>query len=297
AIKIIIFILTVAGVIILIFDNYNHMRFVSFYDVYTLRFESRDSSSGGISGYLIMWLSICFIPYYTTIGLLEKNRISLFFSFLLSLLVYMANGSKSTLLMPFVIIMMNLLINKKGDFIIKLLMIMNIIIVFLMFINIPYNEMIRAIFFMRTLATPGWTLTTYYEYFLEHGLTFYTHIGFINFFSDSYPYGKYSLGQMIGKYYSGSYDANFNANFWASDGIAALGPWGIPLITMFVLPTIWIINQVSYKINPKFTALWLTGFWFTLMNVSLTTSLLSGGGLLVIMALFFSNMLKYINRH
>ncbi|CNI49939.1 Uncharacterised protein [Yersinia intermedia] len=284
--KLYIYILTIISVIFLLYDNFHHMRFVSFYDVYALRFESRDATSSIFSGYMVMWLSICFIPYYATVGILNRNLKFIGISILLALLVYMANGSKSALLLPFVIFFVAFIISlKRADFLIVIITLMTFAILILLCLDMPGLEMTKAIFFMRTLATSGWTLTTYYDYFSEHGYTYFSHIGIVNYFTGLYPYGEYSLGQMIGLEYSGSSDANFNANFWATDGFAAFGIIGVIPATLFMMLIVSMIDRIAANYNSTFVALWLTGFWITITNAPMSTSLLSGGGLLVLFLL------------
>lgn len=298
--KLYIYILTIISSAFLLYDNFHHMRFVSFYDVYALRFESRDATSSTLSGYMIMWLSLCFIPYYATVGILNRKFKFIGISVLLALLVYMANGSKSALLLPFIIFFMALIISlKRVNFLIAIITFMTSTTLILLCLDMPSLNMTKAIFFMRTLATSGWTLVTYYDYFSEHGYTYFSHIGIVNYFTGLYPYGDYSLGQMIGLEYSQSSDANFNANFWATDGFAAFGMIGIIPVTLFMMLIVNVIDRIAANYNSEFVALWLTGFWITITNASMTMSLLSGGGLWVLFLLsrktqLSINISKYI---
>ncbi|MCS3607578.1 hypothetical protein [Erwinia rhapontici] len=287
-------ILTLISLVYLIHDNYKHMRFVGFYDVYALRFEARDAGGSVLSGYLGMLLSICFIPYYATIGLLNKKWRYLIFAVACGLLVYASNGSKSTLFMPFVVITMYVLISyRKINFLTSIILLMTSTILILYSIDLPQLRMTKAIFYMRTLATPGWTLVTYYDYFSQYGYTFFSHIGIVNYLTGLYPYGNYSLGQMIGIDYSGSSDANFNANFWASDGFASLGMIGLLPATLFMACIVRIIDRVAMNYDTTFVALWLTGFWMTILNAPITTSLLSGGGIIVLLFLFTKYNIRF----
>nr|CDF66396.1 O-antigen polymerase [Yersinia similis] len=284
--KVYIHFLTIISIAFLLNDNFGHMRFVSFYDVYALRFEARDATSSILSGYMTMWLSTCFIPYYATVGILNKNLKFIGVSIFLAVLIYMANGSKSTLLLPFVIFSMAMILSiRRIDFLIVIITLMTSAIFILLCLDIPSLKMTKAIFFMRTLATSGWTLVTYYDYFSQHGYTYFSHIGIVNHLTGLYPYGDFSLGQMIGLEHSGSSDANFNANFWASDGLAALGIIGIIPATFFMMLVVYLIDRLAVDYRPEFVALWLTGFWISVTNAPITTSLLSGGAIWVLFLL------------
>jgi hypothetical protein len=93
---------------------------------------------------------------------------------------------------------------------------------------------------------------------------------------------------LIGLEYSGSELANFNANFWASDAFAALGLAGVPLATGAMCAVFYLINKISRGFSPRFVALWLTGFWLAVLNVPLSTAVLSGGGALTMLLLWSS---------
>lgn len=292
AIRLFIHSLSTLAFIIVIYDNWSHMALVSFYNVYELRFQARDSAGGAFSGYLTMWLSICFLPYYMTTGILNKNKLRIIVAVIIAVTVYMTNGSKSTLLLPFIILGLYYFIKlSKCYFLLNLMVVMSVVSLFMLSLDNQDYQMTKAIFFMRVLATPGWTLVTYYDYFSHNFFTYYTHVSFINSLTGAYPYGDHSLGQMIGYKYSNSYDANFNANFWSTDGLAALGILGILPATVMMMVIVLLIDKASKYYNSIFVSLWFTGFWMTLLNAPLSTSLLSGGGLIIMFALYLSRLI------
>ena len=98
----------------------------------------------------------------------------------------------------------------------------------------------------------------YYEYFTGHALTFYTHIGPISAIFDAYPYGNNSLGQEIARHYFSANEANFNAGFWASDGFAALGIAGVPVVTFFVAVFMRVLDRVAVSHPKRFINLGLS---------------------------------------
>lgn len=284
----ILFFLTMASMAILVVNYHQHMRLVSFEDVYDLRFETNEIVQSTFEGYLLSWLSYCFLPFYFTRGVLQKSFADIGLSVFGCILIYMATGSKAAILMPVIIFSLYLLIGSGKNFMLRLLIVMAIA-VFLAVELIPNEGVLmwgKSILMLRILGTGGWSIVTYYDYFSTNGFTYYTHIGPINALINAYPYGEYSLGQTIGLHYSGSADANFNANFWASDGFAALGILGIPVVTVFMSLMLYVLNRVASAYSTRFVALWLTGFWLAILNVPLTTALLSGGGGLVMLLLW-----------
>lgn len=280
--------LTAISLVVLIVGNWAHMRLVGFEDVYELRFDARDADAGALQGYLVMWLSMCFTPYYATVGALQKNRRYFWSSVIFGLLIYMSNGAKSALMLPAIILILSHVYKPGTDFLTRILLLLGLLVGGLTALEWPSLFMAKSVLFVRTLSTGGWTLTTYYEYFTTYGYSYFAHIGIINYLTQAYPYGNLGLGQVIGLYYSGSTDANFNANFWASDGVAAIGLWGILPATLAMVLVLYWINKSARGTDLRLVAMWLTGFWLALLNAPISTSLLSGGGIWVLIFLWFS---------
>lgn len=277
--------LTLISLATTIYLNMDHMRFVGFADVYELRFQSADVV-GGVAGYLSMWLPYLFLPYFIAVGLCEKKPWALIIGSLIALVVYTSNGSKSALLLPAIMLIYNKAILLKKDIINVLLRWLILLCGVLGILQDPFFYMAKAIVFVRTLSVAGWTMVAYHDYFSDYGFTYYTHINGIKQLTGNYKYGNYGLGQLIGMEYSGSLEANFNANFWASDGLAAMGVPGIIIITFFVSVTMIAINYVSTGFDKRFVSLLFVGFWIGLSNAPLSTSLLSCGGFILIYLLW-----------
>lgn len=286
-----IFALTVISAVAILASNWSHMSLVGFADVYDLRAQSRDAASGALVGYLTLWLSLVFIPYYSAAGALEKNRPKFYFSVALSLLIYTSSGAKSTLLMPFTILLFVWLARSGKDFLPQLLKMFSVVLL-TMVIEIPELDVIKSLVIMRTLSTGGWTLAKYYEFFTQNGLTYYSHVGVVNALTGAYPYGEYSMGQVIGIEYINSAEANFNANFWASDGFAALGVAGLIPASAAAIFSLYLVNRFAREHDSRFVAFWLTGFWTALLNSPVPTSLLSGGGFIIMAFLYISSRLS-----
>jgi hypothetical protein len=86
-----------------------------------------------------------------------------------------------------------------------------------------------------------------------------------------YPY-KRPLGFIVGEYFSGNDAYNANANFIATDGIAALGPLGIIIIFLIFSIILKILDSVTRNSNQKFAYLSSVYFIMTLLNISLFTT-------------------------
>lgn len=289
-------VLTTVSLVFLILQYGANLRFVSFSEVYDLRSDAAALEEiGGLANYSVMWLTYCFLPFYFAKGYLSKNKFALAIAFTGCLLVYMATGAKMAILLGIIIYFILKLIESGKNYANRLLLGLIAIILGIVFLVPDQGAWVflKSIILIRILGTGGWSMATYYDYFDTYGYTYYSHIGPVNSLLNNYPYGEYSLGQLIGIEYSGSAEANFNANFWASDGFAAMGLWGVLIATIFVLVIFKIINQNYGNISSRFLSLWLTGFWLALCNLPLSVALLSGGALITLSLLWiYSGFLK-----
>lgn len=283
-VKLAVAIFTVVSLGIFVVENQSHMKLVGFADVYDLRFASRDASSS-LAGYLSMWLLGVSVPFYLSLFVQRKHWLPLFVSVIISIVLYMGNGAKSALLMPIQAFVVGLLVAKGRNSTQFLGASLGLVMWILYALDVEWLNIFKSLVIMRLLSTGGWTLTTYYEYFSLHGWTFYTHVGPIGSL-----FGKVyltELGQLIGIDYFSSDEANFNANFWATDGVAACGILGVILVSFLLAYVLWVISKLSRGLDQRATAVMLSGFWLSILNGSFFTSMLSGGGVLVMAILYF----------
>jgi hypothetical protein len=283
-------VLTTVAVCVVAFTYREHLRFVSFEDVYDLRAESSEVGQGSAVVYLVMWLPYALLPFHIVRWLSLRRPIDLVLGLVASLIIYMATASKAALLTPGIMIALNHVV-RAGPDVLRALLVRLAAAQAAIVVLIPDEGLLfwlKSILLVRILGTSGWTASTYYEYFTTREFTFYTHIGPLNAIVQAYPYGEKSLGQLIGNEHSADELANFNAGFWASDGIAAMGIAGIPVVTVAVAAVLFTINRVSAGFSPRFVAVWLAGFWLAMLNLPLTTALLSGGGGLIMALLWLS---------
>ena len=276
--------MTVMAIAVALFIYRNHMQFVSFENVYDLRSETADLGLGAFSDYLLSWLAYALIPFHLARALVQRKRTELLASLAACIVIYTATGSKAVILMPMIMMGIRAALKRPEDILRTLLAYVGVTIL-LMVLLLPDEGLlfwIKSILLVRILGTSGWTVSVYYEFFSTHDFTYYTHIGPVRAIFGGYPYGEMSLGQMIAIEYTGTDLANFNANFWASDAFAAMGVVGVPVVTAAVCFVFVLLNWAASKYDSRFVSLWLSGFWLALLNLPLTTALLSGGGLVAI---------------
>jgi hypothetical protein len=261
------------------------MQLVSFEDVYDLRSTAAATERAFGVDYLLSWMSYSFLPYYFAKGFLSRNWRDLAIGIVGSMLLYAAMGSKAAILLGPIIFLVGVLYGSGGNPLNRLLIGVGtgVAVTVLLIPDDGIWIWAKSILLIRILGTGGWSMSTYYEFFTSHQFTYYTHVGPINAIFGGYPYGEYSLGQMIGLEYSGSSEANFNANFWASDGFAAMGLAGVPFATAGLGSAFYLINVLTRHCTPRLVVMWLTGFWLALLNLPLSVAVLSGGGLVTVL--------------
>ena len=289
--------LTISALTLIVIFNREHMRLVSFEDVYDLRSDSTSGTTNPFLNYLASWVSYCFLSYFFARGIIYRKWMHLILGLIGSLILYMTTGAKSSLLLLPMTVGVILLWQKGPGFLSRLQISLIVLILVLIFL-LPDDGVslwVKSIILVRIIGTSGWAASKYFEYFDAHLFTYYTHIGPINAIFGGYPYGDYSLGQLIGIEYSGSPEANFNASFWASDGLAAMGLSGIYLVTIPLILILYLTNRLTLTYNNRFTVAWFVGFVVAMLNVPIATAMLSGGGFILFLLAWFASRKRRAN--
>ena len=277
-----------ALVFVIVLGSYaGQMRWVSFENVYDIRYENAASDRNFIVLYMVMWLSYAVLPFFLAYGLKTGNRWWIATGIGAGLVVYMSTGAKAAFLLVPVMLAAYLLLRLRGDMLTKTLLLLGSIVAVL--VLAPWDtenaQMTRAVLLARALGSGGWSIFTYYEFFDANPKTYFSHINIIQSLFGRYPYGNLTIGNVIGTQYAPDETVNFNASFWATDGLAALGLPGVLIVSAAVAVSFFVINWVTSRYDTKFVALVFTGFAISLINASLFMSLLSGGAV-VLMLLF-----------
>lgn len=273
----------------LVASYHQYMRFVGFADVYDLRFETNAVQISLFLGYAQMWVTYLLIPLFLALGICKKYISYIALALIMSVTIYLIQGSKLAILMFFIVYVMLFFYKSRFGFYLAVVLYLSLIMIVLYLLpDMEVMKWVKSLLFIRSLGTPAWTIVHYYEFFTLNGFSYYGHIGPVNALFDNYPYGNLALGQVIGLEYSGSSDANFNANFWASEGIASIGVLGLPLISIIVGFVFLIFNYVSKGFDNKFIFILLVGFWQAMLNMPFATAMLSGGGVIIIILLFLN---------
>ena len=142
----------------------------------------------------------------------------------------------------------------------------------------PYQRIMNffgAINF-RMIAFPSAALDVYSDFFSAHERTFFCQISVLKPFVDC-PYNEYLSIVMAKTYNLG----NLNASLFATEGVASVGPILAPLAVLACGLVISLANRLSSGLPSKFILVSGGIFPQILLNVPLTTTLLTNGGALL----------------
>lgn len=289
----------IAGIIIVsivVFSYGSHLRFVSFYDVYSLRSDNQSiSTNNPLLGYLELWTANYFSPLFTTIGLYKRKIGLTIIGISMGCIIYAATGLKSSIMTPIITIFFYYIFSNIKNMHMKYFfptIILGFLFLYILSKSVSNDILYIAtsVIFMRTIGIAGLLTPAYIEVFNHNPYTYYSHVGLVNLITKMYPY-KESLGIAVWSKYSGESpdnSMNANANFLLTDGVAAAGITGIILISILFYFLLVYLNKLSNRHNINVVFALLTGSLFSLTNVSLFTTLLSSGLLLCICLLRYT---------
>jgi hypothetical protein len=239
--------------------------------------------AGSYVGYAVMWVSSVFYPFLMAWGLARKSYLIVSFGALGQAFIYTLTGLKGNLVFIAIIIGFSVLLKaNRRLFGVNLVWGLVLLGIVLNSITITMTEDVSDlpfaasnILFMRSIGMPGLLTAEYADFFSDHPLTYLSHVKGINLFI-KYPY-RMDLGYEVGSFHHHAFELNSNAHFWAMDGLAGLGLPGIVLLSLLCGGVLFLIDSVASRHDIHFSALFMTFTAINLSNVSLFTSLLSGG--------------------
>jgi hypothetical protein len=136
-----------------------------------------------------------------------------------------------------------------------------------------------AITIERVFAVPTLLIAQYLEFFAGHDLTYFSHISGIGRLVE-YPYLQ-DLPTTIGIHFYGV-PIGSNAGMWAADGLASLGLWGIVFVSTGAAILFWLMDSLAADLDIGITTPALGMIAMTFTNISLATTVVSGGLLLLL---------------
>lgn len=266
----------------------NHLQIVSFNDVYDLRDAASDMAEGTSINYAFMLLTGAINPFFMGYGLYHRKRWMVAAGVAGQLLIYSVGGTKGSILsIVFIPAMYFILKIRRIPFGVKiasasLALMLGFCLVYAAVGEQAGDIVSLALFvvFSRTLGMGGLLTAQYYDFFQRNPFTYWSHIKGVNWFVH-YPY-QYPVGQELGITYAGTTALDATTHFLATDGIEAAGLPGVVAIAFFCAFVFWVLDSAAQRHDPRLAALITTYAAYNLSNISIFTSLLSGGlGLLI----------------
>jgi hypothetical protein len=277
----------------------SNLHFVAFARVYdSIRWSGAEVGAGTYARYAVMLLGGGFLPFIVSVSLARKKMWFFAAGLGANVILYMTCGDRIYLLAPvmmmgaYVIGRRPKLLNRAG------------VVIALSFATAcgvlcaieqatRFGEhgdsplqTVAGLLLMRIFTVPGLNTSIYSDFFATHPLTYFSHVNLIGKFIQ-YPYDR-SVGEVVGSYYLNSSEVNANAHLWATDGIAALGPYGIIIITVISLPVFVLLDRVAARYPIRVVLPMAVLPAILLCNVSLFTSIGSGGLGVLILLLFLA---------
>jgi hypothetical protein len=272
----------------------DHLQFLSFNNIYDLRDIQNDVSEGTLVNYAFMLLTGAFNPFLMGCGLMFRRKWLFIAGMLGQLLVYSVGGTKGSILSIIFISGFYVLLRVgRQPFGLKLafgalVLVGGFCMSFVLagYDPVPLQLHWVALFvvLMRTFSLNALMIAWYYNFFHTNPHTLYSNVHGISWILH-YPY-QYPVGQEVGLVYAGTLGHDATANFWAADGIGGFGLPGVLFISGFCALVFWILDSASQRHDPRLAALVTSYAAYNIANISIFTSLYSGGLALLILALY-----------
>jgi hypothetical protein len=270
---------------------HKHLHIVSFANIYDQRNTAKDVGEGTAVSYALMGLTGAINPFLMGFGLYYRRRWLLLIGILGQLLVYSALGTKGSILsIVFIPGVYTVLRVGRSPFGLKVtfgfLAVLAGLCLSLVAVDYdpsPIHFVVLFVILMRTLPMGGLVTAWYYNFFQQNPYTYYSHVTGVNWFVH-YPYANF-IGLEVGSFYQSGSDLDATAHFWATDGLEAMGLSGVLLISVFCGLIFWILDSAAKRHDPRLAALIGTYAAYNFANISIFTTLFSGG--LALLIVFF----------
>ncbi|MDB4916829.1 MAG: hypothetical protein JWM95_4473, partial [Gemmatimonadetes bacterium] len=268
----------------------SNFRLASFADVNSVRYAMSDiiastgSRFGAYSQFLLLAL---FLPTFFVVGA-DKRRWSLLVAVALAyIFIFGVSGAKQAALSIVYLPLAYALLSRSTRRI-PLLFICGLTAALLSgylalatLSRLPAIEYLSVVHF-RLFTVPPLSIPQYADFFQSHPLTHLSHVTGLSSLLH-FPYEE-NVSYTIGRYYYHTI-LGANSGLWATDGIGSFGLVGIPIISCFAGIVLWILDSVAADMDPSFVGVMLTYCAVSFTNVSIFTTLITGGLAFLIVAL------------
>lgn len=254
-------------------------------------YDQRQEASSQVTGlilYIVTNASGAINPVLVAIGFAERKWWAVGLGIVGQVLVYMTLAGKIVLVFPIIIIGTFFLFRRGVMQPNRIALAMAAIALIGLPLQLGREQFgdisanLVDLVYMRTLYLPGVLVGAYHDFFSIYPLTYFSH-SIVGRFITEYPYGIWSVGQVVGNYITPGIGYNFNnynANFIASDGVASFGMFGIPVVVVAAAFVLRLIDRILGHVDIRVRCAALVPFVMWIADGSLTTAMLTGGGIL-----------------
>jgi hypothetical protein len=281
-------ILSVVGAFVIFYEFRNEIG-MSLETVYDRRLEARLSAqSRSIGAYGLAIFAQAVVPVAVALSLtkLSFRNAAIVPAFFGALAIFGFNGTKSSVLTPFIMVLLvvGLAFHWKQG--IHLLFGLIALLLVGYGLDAAYEQSVLTEFLARRLfAVPVQLAHTYLEFFSGTDYLYFSDIGFVNnLIGANSPYSGMTAGFIIGEEYFGGSHLNANVGSipygFAEMGIA--GSWIVCAIIFFLLV---LVDRSAINKSPRWTVPLGFAIAFRLSEQALHTALISGGVVFILLVL------------
>lgn len=292
--RVLLCILALSAATIAVASTHN-FRLTSLAHIYEFRDEIELPT---VTRYLVTITSTALLPFAFASYLALNRRWWAPATLLLMLFYYPITLSKFAFFAPAWIIALFIsskIFQARTTVVLSLFLPMLIGLVLYLTIRSPYTDYARAYFNLvniRMVATPSSALDLYNEFFSNHPLTHFCQISFLTSLMHC-PYHQQLAVVMQDAYGYG----NLNASLFATEGVASVGLVFAPLTALACGFVIALGNRASAGLPSRFVMLSGAMLPQQLLNVPLTTTLLTHGAAVMFLLWYIMPRSIFVSEH
>ena len=259
-----------------------NFQLANFDEIYSLRYAmaeliaQRGTRFGLYAQYLLLSL---FLPVVFAVGAFRRNWWMIALAGFLYVFLFGVAAVKSAILAVIYLPAVYLLVSRPKHTVSHFLTVGLMLGLVGGFLTQSFLERKGHVFYLgllhfRLIAVPALTVVQYADFFQTHPVTHLAHVTGFNWMLQN-PYDT-DIPYMIGHHYFHEV-VGANGGMWAGDGLVGFGLWGIPLISCVCALLFWILDSVTADVDPALVAVAVAYAGISFMNVSLFTTLITGG--------------------
>jgi hypothetical protein len=273
------------ALLVLVFGSI--MAFATGDSIYEQRAIGTDTSLP--MAYLQTYFANVISPGVLALGLVRRNYFLIGAGLLGALVMYLITAQRLTMLVPFLMIGLDWVLTRRRR-VWRSVALATVVLAGVVAGVAALHESetlageLGLIVVFRSLALPALTFTQYYDLFLRDGFTWWSHVRGIS--SVVPPPEAFAqdplwpmLGRLVGDRVYGASDLNANANFFAGDGAAAAGAFGVLCISAVFSVYLVLLDLAARGWHRRFVLLVMLPVALTYTNGHFFTVMLSFGGL------------------